>query len=162
LAGMFPAGFGPAGVTPVYVSIPAAPLTPPRAIFYDPSIKQYSLTDNLGNLFDVDPVDQIVATRATTEQGQSASNPSLGQRIRARWRYAQPAQKLAIAQQEIATEFADLVKAGDMIILSVVLKTNANNANVVVFSYKNLANRVVSPPGLPQAGGGGIPITVTP
>jgi hypothetical protein len=160
MAGTFPAGFGPAGVSPPYVSIPPSPLVPPRAVKYDPSIRQYVLYDNLGNLTDVDPVDQIVATRATVEQGQSGSNPSLGQRIRARWRIAAPSQKLAIAQQEIKTEFKDLTDAGDIAILSVVLKQNAAGANVVVFAYKNTSSRIVTAPGSPQSGG--IPITVTP
>lgn len=138
MAGTFPAGFGPAGVTPVYKPLPATPLAVPRAVKYDPSVKGYVLTDNTGNIADVHPIDQIVATRATTEQGQSGSDLTLGQKILARWKFTFPDQKLAVATQEMNETFADLIEAGDISDLNVALSVNVNGAKVVILKYHNL------------------------
>jgi hypothetical protein len=145
-AGQFGAGAGGAGMDPVYLAVPPAPFTGPRAVKYDPSIKQYVLTDANGNKIDVHPVDQIVVTRLTVEQGSSASSPTLGQRIRKLWNRSQPARYQQIAQAECTRVLQDLINAGDVKLLSVSVTFDpVNGARVVVPTYVNMRSPLTNP-----------------
>jgi hypothetical protein len=144
--GQFGAGLGGAGQDPVYLPSPPAPVLPPRAVKFDPSVKQFLLFDENGNAIDVHPVDQIVALRLTTEQGQSASSPGLGQRYRVLFNAAQPVRHQDIALKETKRVLQDLIDAGDIKLLSVVLTTDpVNNAKVVIPSYVNLRSPKTDP-----------------
>lgn len=145
-AGQFGAGQGGAGMDPVYVAISPSPVLPPRAVKYDPSIKQYVLTDSNGNKIDVHPIDQIVATRLTVEQGSSASSPTLGQRIRKLWNRSQPDRYQQIALSECTRVLADLINAGDVKLLSVAVTLDpVNGARVVIPTYVNLRSPATNP-----------------
>jgi hypothetical protein len=145
-AGQFAAGAGGAGWDPVYIPAPPNPVLPPRAVKYDPSIKQFVLVDSSGNAIDVHPVDQIVALRLTTEQGQSASSPKLGTRIRALINGAAPAKHQQIARSEVLRVLKDLLDAGDIKLIDVVATTNATNGAVAfVISYTNLRDPLTDP-----------------
>lgn len=144
-AGDYGAGAGIAGADPVYIAPAVAPVLRPRAALYDPTIKQFVLTDANGNAIDVHPVDQMVAIRLTTEQGASGSSPTLGQRIRARFALAAPTRHLQIAFSEVSNTLSDLVAAGDVILVSVELSRNVNGAQVVIPTYVNLRHPDTNP-----------------
>lgn len=144
-AGSFGAGLGGAGFDPVYLPIPQQPVLTPRAVLYDPSVKQYLLTDSNGNKVDVHPIDQIVATRLTMQQGQSASRPDLGTRIRARFAQAAPVRHPQIAYQEVSAELADLISAGDVKLWSVQLLVTPAGAEIVVPTYTNMRDPNTNP-----------------
>lgn len=138
-AGQFGCGLGPCGADPVYIPAAATPVLARRAVKYDPSIKQWVLLDASGNQIDVHPVDQMVAVRLTVEQGQSASSPTLGQRIRARINAAAPARHQQIALEECTRALQDLIDAGDVLLLSVVRSFDpVNGAVVFIPSYVNV------------------------
>lgn len=144
--GDYPMGLGLAGADPVYKPVPPALVLVPRAVKYDPSIKQYVLFDVNGNAIDVHPVDQIVAIRLTTEQGQSASSPLLGTRIRSLCRAAAQARHQQIAQSEVNRVLKDLIDAGDAKIISVVAQRNPiNMAEIFIVTYVNLRAQLVNP-----------------
>lgn len=133
--GDFPAGFGPAGVDPVYKPAPPSIVSPPAAIFYDPSIRQYNPA------VIVDPIDQIVASRCTSQKNQSASSPDLGTRLRSRFAQTPPSQHAQIAFQEFTAVLADLIAAGDVTLLGVKLNRFASNgAEVAIPNYVNNRN----------------------
>ena len=139
--GDFPAGSGPAGADPVYKPATALPVVGPRAVFYDPSIRQYVLTDASGRPLDVHPIDQIVASRTTSQKNQSTSSPDLGTRILARFKLAPPSRHPQIAYQEMASVLADLITAGDIQLLGVTLTVQpSNGAQIVIPNYINLRN----------------------
>lgn len=145
-AGNFRAGAGIAGVNPVIRTAPLLPLVTPRAIFYDPSVRNYDPSVSDGQGGGIHPIDQIVATRLTIEQGTSASNPTLGMRVRARFNGAAPDQHQAIAQQEVQIALADLLAAGDVLVLSVVLATDpSNGAQGITVNYQNMRDPRVNP-----------------
>jgi len=145
-AGQFGAGFGSAGVDPVYVPVSPSVVVPPRAVKYDPSVKGFLLTDASGNAIDIHPVDQMVAVRWTWEQGVSASSPSVGQKIRARMAQVGPSKWLAIAVDEFNQAVADLVAAGDVKVLGVTQAVNpSNNSIVFIPSYVNLRDPKTDP-----------------
>lgn len=160
-AGDFPAGAGIAGFDPVYLPVPAAAIVPPRAVKYDPSVKQFLLTDSNGNPTDVHPVDQIVALRLTSEQGQSKSVPGLGTRIRVRFQASPPSKRQQIAFDEVSTQLDDLIKAGDVLLVSVSVATNLNATSVVVASYVNLKSPKLNQQAPLQSAVNAPPITVS-
>lgn len=145
-AGDFPAGAGLAGADPVYLPVPPAPPLTPRAVLYDPSVKQYLLRDARGNAIDVHPIDQIVATRLTTQQGQSASAPTLGTQIRAKFALAGPARHQQIAYQEVASALSDLLSNGDVKLWSVSLQIDPSNLRELITAiYTNLRDPNTNP-----------------
>jgi hypothetical protein len=143
-AGDFPAGTGGAGIDPNYVPAVVAPFLP-RAVKFDPFLKQYVLTDVNGNLIDVHPIDQIVATRLTTEAGASASAPTLGTLLRAIVA-RQPAAKITqLAYNEVARVLADLITNNDILLVSVVADTHTRGRNLFAVTYVNLRDPATSP-----------------
>ena len=160
-AGQFGAGAGGAGQDPVYLAVPPSAVLPPRAIKYDPTIKQYVLRDANGNAIDVHPIDQIVVSRWTTEQGQSASSPLLGQRLRKLFAVTAPARKPQVANAEMQRVVQDLINAGDIRYLGTVLRVDpVNNSTVVVPSYVNLRDPLTDPR-YPTQNALSVPITLT-
>jgi len=144
--GDFTLGQGLMGHDPVYILVPPAPVLVPRAVKYDPSIKQYDLFDNNGNAIDVHPVDQIVAIRLTTEEGQSGSSPTLGTRIRKLCRAAAPPRHQQIALTECKRVLKDLLDAGDVKLISVVVSRNpVNGAEIFIITYLNVRALSVNP-----------------
>ncbi len=136
-AGTFPAG-SPAGFDPVYKPASAAPPISPRALKYDPSIRQFVLYDERGNLIDVDPVDQIVALRLTTFVGQSGSQPDLGTKLLQITANISPERIPQAAQNEVARVLADIVAAGDVRLVSVDTQVGPNGRYIFLVSYVNL------------------------
>lgn len=137
--GSFPLGTSPLGLDPVYKPAPAAPPIGPRAVKYDPSIRQFVLVDALGNAVDVHPVDQIVALRLTTYQGQSPSEADLGTKLRqisASGLSAARAQDAANA--EIARVLQDLTDAGDILLRSTVSDFSVPGRAMFAVTYVNL------------------------
>jgi phage gp46-like protein len=137
-AGSFPAGLGGAGLDPVYLPTPAAQPLPPRALFYDPRLRQFSLTDALGNQFDVHPVDQIVALRLTSYQGQSTSQTTLGTRLRTISQGLSPDRAQQLAQTEVQRVLQDLIDAGDIRLISVVADVSVYSRTQFAVTYVNL------------------------
>lgn len=137
-AGDFSSGAGGAGLDPVYLPAPVSAVLPPRAVKYDPFVKQYLLTDANGNAIDVHPIAQIVAMRLTTERGVSASSPDLGTRIRRRFDAAAPTRHKQIAYDEVRATLADLIAAGDILFVGVTVTTDAFSRTIVTASYVNL------------------------
>lgn len=139
--GDFPMGEGPAGADPVYLPAPSTPVLAPRAVFYNVALRQLQLTDDNGNAIDMDPIDQIVWSRTTPQQGSSASSPTLGTKILARFKLAPPSKHAQIAFQEMATVLADLIAAGDIQLNGVGFTTDpSTDAQIVIPNYTNLRN----------------------
>lgn len=118
--GSFGLGTSSFGADPVYVPSPAAAETYPRAVLYDPRVRQFVLVDQFGNNTDVHPVDQIVAIRLTSFEGQSASAPDLGTRLRNLSQGLTQDKAQTVAYQEVTRVLLDLLNAGDVVLVSVI------------------------------------------
>ena len=136
-AGSLPAGMGGAGFGPPYLPAAVMPVKLPRAVYYDPGSLQYVLTDANGNFLDMDPIDQIVATRWTVQQGQSGSVPGLGTQLKARFALTAPSKYPQIALDELTKAVADLVQAGDVRVVRVTYQL-VGGLNLVQGYYSNL------------------------
>ena len=144
--GEFQMGMGNMGLDPVYRPNPPAAVPPPRAMKFDPSIKQFVLTDPNGNEVNVHPVDQIVAVRWTTQVGQSASSPQMGTRLRTLINGAAPSRHQAIALAEFNRVVTDLVSSGDIVVFGVGLTQDPlNGAEVYTPTYANLRDPNTNP-----------------
>jgi hypothetical protein len=131
-------GSGSMGSDPVYLpAAVAGPLTP-RAVFYDPNLKQFVLLDASGNAIDVHPVDQIVAMRLTGYQGQSPSAPDVGTRFRRITQGMPPAKAQQLATSEANRVLADLIAAGDITIQSVATDLSVYSRVMIAVTYVNL------------------------
>jgi hypothetical protein len=144
-AGNYAAGLGPAGFDPPLVPGFVLPPPPLAAIYYDPSIRQYVLTDANGNPLSMDPIDQIVVTRWCTQQGQSTSDPGLGTKLKARFAAADPSKYQSIANDEFTSRVSDLVSSGDVLVARVVYSRLISGANIVQGYYVNLRSQRTNP-----------------
>jgi hypothetical protein len=79
-AGYSGGGIGPAGFNPAAAPDPSKVGRPPRAVNYDPSIRDFTTTN--GYYDAIHPVDQAVALALTIEQGSLKSAPTVGQTYR--------------------------------------------------------------------------------
>lgn len=136
--GSFGLGTTPFGADRVYIP-PALPaVLTPRALYYDPSTKQFLLYDALGNAIDVHPVDQIVALRLTTTQGQSASDTTLGTRLALLTQGLSTARATQVATQEVTSVVQDLLDNGDILLVSVVADMSVYGRASFAVTYVNL------------------------
>ena len=145
-AGDFPAGAGGAGYDPPYV--PPAPVPPflPRASFFDPSINQFLGQDEDGTNIDMHPVDQIMALRLTTLQGQSKSLTTLGTRLGIICARLQTAKLPQTAYNEVKSVVQDLIDNGDVILVSVTLDpASSPGKNIFDIAYVNLRDPKTNP-----------------
>lgn len=123
-SGVFPAGAGGAGLDPVYRPAPLTPTFLPRSVYYEPRTRQFVLVDAAGNPVDMHPVTEIAVMRLTMEAGGSPSQPDLGTRLREIARTVAPARQAQAAYAEAARVLADLIRAGDLRLVSVVTDTS--------------------------------------
>jgi len=79
-AGYSGAGFQPAGYNPQADPAPSKVGSPPRAVNYDPTIRDFTTTN--GYYDAIHPIDQAVALALTIEQGSLKSAPTVGQTYR--------------------------------------------------------------------------------
>lgn len=137
--GSFGLGTGVLGADPVYVSAAVAGPVFPRALLYDPRLRQFVLLDPItGNAIDVHPVDQIVAIRCTTYEGQVGSDPTLGHRLRTITSGMTQQKAQQAAEAEFNRILADLVQAGDISIQSVVADVSVYSRGQFAITYVNL------------------------
>ena len=136
-AGSFPAGMGGAGVDPSYVPLSAPAYTPPRALMFDPRVRQFVQNAD-GSMADVHPVDAQVVYLLFFEAKSSPSQPALGTRIRKRITRVNPKQIPAIVLDEVKTTLGKLIAAGDITLVSVTVDQNSPGAVFYTVSYVNL------------------------
>src|SRR6266436_1896982 len=75
-AGQFPAGTGPGGFAPQNAPAPGQIRLPPRAVNYDPQIRDFTTTNGLYDA--IHPVDQQVILALTIPLGSLKSAPTVG------------------------------------------------------------------------------------
>lgn len=136
--GSFPLGSGGLGLDPVYKPAAVAPPAMPRAMLYDPRLKQFVLLDVNGIPTDVHPVDQIVAMRLTRYVNDSPSDKNSGTRLRLLAPLMTDANAQKIATTEISRVLGDLITAGDIRFLGVVADLSVYGRAAFAPSYINL------------------------
>lgn len=130
LAGGVPAGFDPAGD----VGSPRA-VVPPQALFLDLATMDFT-TDAAGLYQEVHPVDHKVLLALGLGLGSVPSSTALGSTLRD-LRIGSRAQMTADATRIVKTALADLIAAGDVILVSVVAYASAPNRAHVEITYQN-------------------------
>lgn len=136
-AGTFSAGSGGAGVDPGYVPPPPPAYTLPRALKFDPSVRQFVQNAD-GSMADIHPVDAQVAYLLFFEAGSSPSQPTLGTRIRQRTTRVNPKQVPAIVLDEVRSALGKLIAAGDVRLVTVTVDQTSPGAIFYTVSYVNL------------------------
>jgi hypothetical protein len=134
-AGWGEAGAGEAGIDPLSADISPPAARPPHALFFDPAIMDFP-KDDAGRYVEIHPVDQKVELQLALALGSSASAPGVGGTLRE----IQIASREAMtddATQRVNVALADLIAAGDVILVSVVAyASNPWRAHIEVV-YKN-------------------------
>lgn len=136
--GSFGLGTSPLGADPVYRPVKPTPPLLPRAVKYDPVIRQFVLLDQYGNATDVHPVDQIVALRLTSYEGQSMSETDLGTRLRTISSGLAPKRAQQLATAEVKRVLQDLLDAGDVKLVSVIADVSVYSRAMFAVTYVNL------------------------
>jgi hypothetical protein len=135
-AGSSPAGALPAGTNPtIFSPVPSQP-TLPSALNYDAATRSFTTP--------IDPVDQQVQLLLTVEQGAVPALGVVGQRYRERFLGAPQSHIPALALDETKVALSALLKAGDILLRNVMVRSTTPGSNVVIVAYTNLRNPVLA------------------
>jgi len=138
-AGNFDAGAGDAGHDPVEDPSPAPGRRPAGAIMYDGAAAGWVL-DAQGHYRTVHEVDQRVALALVVREGDLASVPGTGSRLRRLGRLS-PTRLVTAAQDAVRVALAPMLAAQEIEILSIGATAPSRGKLLVVTKYKNLLLR---------------------
>jgi hypothetical protein len=157
-AGVYPAGYGPAGLdvvlppgasppvglTPIQYYPRALGVSTPLVLAYNPQVLGFVQNAD-GTLQGVHPIDQQVALALFIEYGSIKSAPTVGSKLRALLNRVDPNRAQAIAGGEIARCLGTLIAQNAILLLNLRLEQSNPGRWLVAVAYTNLKDPRYNP-----------------
>ena len=110
--------------------------TYPQAMQFDPGLRQFVQNAD-GSMASIHPVDQKVALALGIENGSIPSATSQGHKIRQLLNRLDPSKRPQVATQEVRRVLADMITAGDVILVLVAVDASRGDSTRVNVTYVN-------------------------
>lgn len=124
------------GADPVQVVAAGPSSTPPTALQFDPSTRQFVQNAD-GTMASIHPVDQRVALAIFIEEDSIGSQTTLGNKLRKLLERIDPNKVVPVATAEIKRVLQTMIDAGDVILVGVTVDQSVTQRVGLAVTYVN-------------------------